>query len=130
MPARWDIAVRGSNATANTASPTPISHNLHPAGIHNAGKIVSNLIRDRLVEDALAAKGLQIQLETLEFHALRHRFKPNGDRSKIGVPSHWADRGEFLSDVFDEEGCLGWGGEYFKECGVWHRGKIAHVAGR
>lgn len=64
-------------------------------------EIVKNSVGHVLVEDALVAELLQVELETLQLHALGVRHVSEDQRSEIRLAGFGAHRSEFGAFNFD-----------------------------
>lgn len=100
--------MRGRNARANAATTAPIGCDLKPAWVHARHKVVANLVRHGLVENAFVSERVQVQLQALELDAGGIGFKCNRHRAKVGVPRFRTDRRELFSDVLNEKRRLRW----------------------
>jgi hypothetical protein len=74
---------------------------LHPAGFQNRHEILQNPVRHVLVEDALVAELLEIDLQTLQLDALRLRDVAKRKCPEVGLARLGADGRKLGADDLD-----------------------------
>src|SRR5439155_10007689 len=87
---------RGDAAAWREGADDATAH--RPAGGH---EIVEQAIDQGLVEDALVAVALQVELERFQFDAALGGRVGEGDGAEIRLPRLRTDAGEFRTDNFD-----------------------------
>lgn len=95
-------ADNGVDATTHT----PSCFHQHPARRATSHQVIQDDVGDVLVEDALCAKGLKIELEALQLDAGLVRNAPNDNRREVRLACLWADTGKFVNMMLDQVGLV------------------------
>jgi len=95
------LSVRDGDRRSDPSPCSPTAFQSRRSRRGDFQKVIKNTIRDVFVENPFVAELLQVQLQTLELHALLIRHVLKYQRPKIRLPSLWTDRCELGTDYLN-----------------------------